>query len=288
MEPTAARALLSKYGLAPSKDRGQNFLTDRNVAGKVVDAVAPTTDEVVVEIGPGLGAITLGLAARSRHVVAIEYDSGVARAFHGEHGDVSGLTLVEGDALDLDPTSVAARYGVPGVVIAGNLPYNLTSPILRLIVDAGASVLRAVLMVQREVGERLTAEPGSPDYSALTAVLLFHAEVNALFRVGRNCFHPRPAVDSSVVRIVPRRPGNRRADPDVFYDVVHAAFGKRRKMLRRALLDLMVDAGTTADAVAEGAGVDLARRGETLSIEEFEAIALFLAGAREYRDQRSK
>jgi 16S rRNA (adenine1518-N6/adenine1519-N6)-dimethyltransferase len=278
MEPTAARVILSKHGLAPSKERGQNFLSDPNVAAKVVDAIAPGPDEVVVEVGPGFGAITLGLAERAKRVVAVEYDGGIARAFRAEHGDVPRVTLMEGDALDLDIEAVADEQRVPGVVIAGNLPYNLTSPVLRMIMDGGALVQRAVLMVQREVADRLTAAPGTQDYSALSAVLGFHAEVSTLFRVRRTCFYPRPAVDSSVVRIVPLGAGARLADPGSFSRVVHAAFGKRRKMLRRALEELLLDAGSTADELAAESGVDLERRGETLSIEEFETLALALYG----------
>jgi 16S rRNA (adenine1518-N6/adenine1519-N6)-dimethyltransferase len=280
MEPTAAPALLSKYRLAPSKERGQNFLIDPNVAAKVVEAVSPDRSEVVVEIGPGFGAITLGLAGRAKHVVAIECDAGLVRAFREEHGHLDRVTLLQGDALDLDPEVLAGQHDVPGVVIAGNLPYNLTSPALRLVIERGAHILRAVFMVQKEVAERLLAQPGSPEYSALTAILRFHATARARFHVRRTCFYPRPAVDSSVLEIVPVLGRGRTADPAVFSEVVHAAFGKRRKMLRQALLDLVRDAGSSADALAEESGIDLRRRGETLSVEEFETLAIALERVR--------
>jgi 16S rRNA (adenine1518-N6/adenine1519-N6)-dimethyltransferase len=280
VEPTPARAMLRKYGLAPSKDRGQNFLIDPNVARKVVDAIGPSGDEVVVEIGPGFGAITFGLAERAAHLICIEYDAGIVRAFREEYGDPEGITLIEGDALELDPCEAARGRGVARVVVAGNLPYNLTSPLLRVLIDNRECVSRAVVMVQSEVADRLTAEPGESEYSALTAVVGFHATVRPRFAVRRTCFHPRPAVDSKVVEVDFLGAPERRADAAIYAAVVHAAFGQRRKMLRSALAGLAGELGLDVDLMGTAARVDLSRRGETLSVEEFERLALAVREAR--------
>jgi 16S rRNA (adenine1518-N6/adenine1519-N6)-dimethyltransferase len=273
MEVTRAPVMLAKYGLAASRRRGQNFLVDDNVARKVVAAVGATADDVVIEVGPGFGAITFGLAASARHVVAVEIDAGIVRAFREEYGDLERITLVDGDFLEFDIEGAAREQGVPRLIVAGNLPYNVTSPVIRRLTEHKAVVPRAVLMVQAEVGARIAAGPGVPDYSALSAVVQYHAAVRSLFAVRRTCFHPRPLVDSRVVEIDFGAAPARRSDPDAYSDVVHAAFQKRRKMLRQSIAGLMAEAGLSVDALTARAGLDLARRGETLGVEEFDALA---------------
>jgi len=209
MEPTGAPTMLAKYGLAASRRRGQNFLVDPNVARKVVSAVGAGKGDVVLEIGPGFGAITLGLAEAAGEVIAIEIDAGIVRAFRDEYGDVPGVTLVSGDFLEFDIADAARSRGADRLIVAGNLPYSVTSPVIRRLTEHRSLVPRAVLMVQAEVGARIAAGPATPDYSALSAVVQFHAGVRALFAVRRTCFHPRPRVDSKLVEIdfarAPRR-----------------------------------------------------------------------------------
>jgi 16S rRNA (adenine1518-N6/adenine1519-N6)-dimethyltransferase len=277
MEPTPAPLMLSKYGLAPSRERGQNFLVDANVARKVVDAVRAGPEDTVLEIGSGFGAITFSLVRAAGHVVAIEYDAGIVRAFREEYGETPGLTLVEGDALDFDMREAARASGASRLIVAGNIPYAVTSPLLRRVVENRDLVIRAVLMMQKEVAERIVARPGGAGSSALTAVMAFHALVTPLFTVKRTCFHPRPAVDSMVVEIDLERAPSRRADPVLYSEVVHAAFGSRRKMLRRTLAELVRRRGTSVEEMAGRTGIDMTRRGETLSVEEFEALALALS-----------
>lgn len=273
MEAVRAPVMLAKYGLAASRRRGQNFLTDDNVARKVVAAVGAAANDVVVEIGPGFGAITFGIAATARRVVAVEIDAGIVRAFREEYGDAEGITLVGGDFLEFDIEGAARELGVSRLIVAGNLPYNVTSPVLRRLIEHKATVRSAVLMVQAEVGARIAADPGAPDYSALSAVVQYHAAVRSLFAVRRTCFHPRPRVDSRVVAIDFDGAPARRSDPAAYSGTVHAAFQKRRKMLRQSLAGLMSQAGLSADELAARTGLDLARRGETLGVEEFDALA---------------
>ncbi|MBD3367094.1 MAG: ribosomal RNA small subunit methyltransferase A [Candidatus Eisenbacteria bacterium] len=276
MRPAPPGTMLRKYGLAPAKGRGQNFLADRNAAAKVVEAVGPDPGDIVVEVGPGFGAITFGLVERSRHVVAVELDSGIAAAFRSEYGDVPGLELVEGDFLDLDLDRVARERDASELIVAGNLPYAITSPVLERIVEARDVVRRSVVMVQAEVGARLAAEPGDPDYSALTVMLGSVAGVRRLFQVRRTCFVPRPAVDSAVIEIDLAHPPELASRASTFEGVVRAAFGRRRKMLRSALRPLLEPVGVTTDELCAASGIDLRRRGETLSVNEFDRLAVSL------------
>jgi 16S rRNA (adenine1518-N6/adenine1519-N6)-dimethyltransferase len=277
--PTRPDLMLAKYGLAPSKQRGQNFLSDANVTRKVVSAAALSASDVVVEIGPGFGALTFGLAESAAHVIAVELDTGIARAFRTEYGEPDGISLFTGDILEFDLQAAAERHGVDRLVVVGNIPYNVTSPLVTRLTDQRDSVSRALLMVQSEVCDRIASEPGDDDYSGLSAVIRYHARVGRLFTVRRTCFHPTPKVDSGVLEILFHEDLGRRSDPGTFEDVVHAAFGKRRKMLRQSLADLMAERGAHAAGLAEASGIDLTRRGETLSVEEFDALARALSDA---------
>lgn len=276
MKPASARAMLEKYGLAPRRGLGQRFLSDANVAAKVVAAVGASGDDVVLEVGPGFGAITLGLLETARRVVAVEIDAGIAAAFREEYGELPRLELLNEDVLSLDLGALAREEGVSDLLVVGNLPYNVTSPVLRLLVEGRDSVRRAVVMVQDEVGRRFSAGPGESDYSALSVVLQYHARVRSLFAVRRTCFYPRPAVDSRVVEIDFRSGPPRATDPKVFERVVHAAFGKRRKMLRSSLRELALEMETDAETLGAKSGIDLARRAESLGVEEFEALTAAL------------
>ena len=280
MEPTPAPLMLAKYGLAPSRQRGQNFLVDPNVARKVVAAARVGQGDAVIEIGPGFGAITFGLLEAAGSLTAVECDAGIVHAFREEYGEVPGLELIEGDALEVDLGEMAAAGGTDRLVVVGNIPYGVTSPLLGAMIEQRRAVARAVLMVQREVADRLAGPCGGSGASALSSVVSFHAEVKPLFSVRRTCFHPRPAVDSMVVEVDFERAPPRAADPGLYADVVHAAFAWRRKMLRRSLSELAGRFGLTAAELGERAEIDVERRGETLSVEEFEALALALsAGA---------
>jgi 16S rRNA (adenine1518-N6/adenine1519-N6)-dimethyltransferase len=269
--------MLAKYGLAPSRRRGQHFLADANVARKIVRAVCAGEDDIVVEIGPGFGAITLGLAEAAGHVLAVELDSGIARAFRQEYGEIAGLTLVNADILEFDLAEALRTHGGAQLLVAGNLPYGLTSPIIGVLIENRALVSRAVLMVQAEVGARLVSGPGVSDYSALSVVAQFHAVVKRLFGVRRTCFYPRPKVDSQVVELdfAARRAdtsARSSVDGEAFSAVVHAAFGKRRKMLRQSMGALLDRMGVRVQDLSVESGIELSRRGETLDVAEFTTL----------------
>ncbi len=274
MNVLSPSTMLSKYRLAPAKGRGQNFLDDPNVIQKVVEAAAIRADDLVVEVGSGFGALTFGLAERAGHVVAVELDSGIVRAFSEEYGEPEGITLVAGDILDFDFAAACAEFGRQKLVVVGNIPYSITSPLITRLVDASEHVSRAVLMVQAEVGDRLVAGPSTAEYGRLSVVVQFHAVVRQLFAIRQTCFVPKPKVDSRAIEIDFASAPARDADRAAFETVVAAAFGKRRKMLRGALRDLLRERGVTVEGLGEASGIDLSRRGETLSVEEFERLTL--------------
>ena len=247
------------------KSLGQHFLHERGVVDKIVLAVDPRPGDHIVEIGPGQGAMTWPLLDRHGRLTAIEFDRDLlaplaarARA-HGE------LELVHANVLDVDFTALAA--GTP-IRLVGNLPYNLSSPILFHALDHAAMVRDMHFMLQKEVVDRMAAGPGSKVYGRLSVMLQAYCRVTALFTVGPGAFKPPPKVDSAVVRLVPRPPAEIGIDsPGRFAAIVRAAFGQRRKTLRNALQPLCAAEEIMA------AGVDPSQRAEQLDVADFIRIA---------------
>ena len=273
------RALLRLHALHPQKRLGQNFLSDPSIAQMIVNRSGVCQEDVVVEIGPGLGALTLPLAQAVQSVIAIEKDRRLAEALKDElqAAGVSNVQLVEADVLDIDWAGLCRQAGRP-LTVFGNLPYNISSQVVIRLIESRRHVPRAVLMFQRELAVRLTAPPGGRDYGRITAMLAYCAAVKPLCRVGAGAFHPVPKVDSEVLEIRFAPP---RADPPHdearLFKLIAAAFGKRRKTLRNALSasGLSISPGLAARAL-EQAGIDSARRAETLSAEEFVALEISL------------
>ena len=272
--PPSTREILQRHGLRAKKSWGQNFLVDGRVQERIVAAASLGSDDVVVEIGAGLGALTRRLAAQVGQVIAIEHDPELAALLEQELGSCPGLRVERADALDFD-FAAAARAAGRALVVVGNLPYQITSPLLFAITDAAAGgqvIDRAILMVQKEFAQRLLAGPGSRVYGRLSVMVQQKAEGAILFHVGPGAFHPRPAVTSTVLRLRPRpTPLAPVHDPAQFAQVVKQAFAGRRKMLRRGLEPL---AGAEAAARALAcAGILGTRRAEELSVAEFARLA---------------
>lgn len=269
-------ALLRRFGLAPIKALGQHFLTDTAVLERIARAVGGGPGDPVIEIGPGLGALTSRLLGRGLHVTAVEVDRRLAAALPealAAAGD--RLRVVQADILEVDLAAVAAALGGRPAV-AGNLPYNLSAPIVFHLLEATASTGPWVLMFQREVARRLAAAPGGREYGAITALVAPWRTVERVCDVGPGAFLPRPQADSAVVRMDPR-PAPLLGDvgwPD-YRRVVKAAFGSRRKTLRNALGAAGVP---DAEAAIRQAGLDPGIRGERLGVEEFVALARTCAG----------
>jgi 16S rRNA (adenine1518-N6/adenine1519-N6)-dimethyltransferase len=252
----------------PRKRFGQNFLADPHYIARIVDAVSPRHGETIVEIGPGLAALTRSLIERAGHVTALEIDRDLAARLEEEFPREQ-LTLVVGDALDFDFSALGRELR-----IVGNLPYNISSPLLFHL--AGHSdLLRDVhVMLQKEVVARMAARPGTPDYGRLTVMLQVRFAITRLFVVPPGAFRPAPKIDSAVARLVPL--GSAAPDianRDLFERVVAASFGQRRKTLRNALRPIC------DERMIAAAGIDPGVRGETLAVADFVRLANVLAAS---------
>jgi 16S rRNA (adenine1518-N6/adenine1519-N6)-dimethyltransferase len=254
-------------GHQPRKRFGQNFLADAHYVARIVAAVAPAPGDNIVEIGPGLGALTGALVKCAGRIAAIEIDRDLAARLR-DRFTADLLALHEADALAFDFGSLG-----PDLRIVGNLPYNISSPLLFHLGAHVSSVRDIHVMLQREVVARMTARPATPDYGRLTVTLQCRFAIERLFTVPPGAFRPAPNVDSAVARLVPLRSARPRiADEPLFARVVAAAFGQRRKTLRNAL------AGIADEAQLRAADIDPSVRGETLSVEDFVRLANALAG----------
>lgn len=259
--------LLREHGLAPKKSFGQNFLQDAAICERIADLAAPAGTGTVLEIGAGLGALTAPLCDRCERVVAVERDRDLIPLLEDRFAGVAGLTLVEADAVRADWAELLAK-GPPPRAVAGNLPYQITGRLLRRIVEHAAHIARAVVMVQREVADRLVAAPSSESYGALSVFVQAAFAVERAIVVSPGSFAPPPKVGSAVVVLVPQA---RAEETPMFREVVQKAFGARRKKLRNAWRALAEP--EALEAAATGAGIDLGARGETLSVEQFASMA---------------
>lgn len=267
--PVEVRQLAARLDLTPTKKLGQNFVIDANTVRRIVAAADVVAGERVVEIGPGLGSLTLGLIEAGASVTAIEIDRRLAEllpetvaAMRGPDG---ALDVVRADAMEVDTLP-----GDPTALVA-NLPYNVSVPVLLHVLEHFPRIERGLVMVQAEVGRRLAATPGSKIYGSPSAKAAWYAHVRLAGQVGRHVFWPAPNVDSILVRFDRRaEPGDERDRRETFA-IVDAAFGQRRKMLRQSLSPIF---GSAASAIIERAGVDPTARGEVLTVHQFLAIAL--------------
>ena len=248
----------------------QHFLVARGVIEAIAGLVRPAAGEVVLEIGPGRGALTEVLLASVGRLVAVEIDRDLAALLRTRQG-ACRLHLIEGDILQVDLGELLRTADGHRLLIVGNLPYNITAPLIFHLLAHADCISRAIVMVQREVAQRLVASPGSKDYSLLSVLVAMRAEVEMHLQVGRECFRPVPAVDSAVVELR-FAPKSRYAveDADCFERLVRRAFGQRRKMLRNSLLGLNPEGGRPwLEELGQQAGIELTRRPEELSLEEF-------------------
>lgn len=273
------RTLLNLHALHPQKRLGQNFLSDPSMAQMIVNRSGVCNEDVVVEIGAGLGALTVPLAHAVQSVVAIEKDRRLSAILQAElqAAGISNVQVMEADVLDIDWTGLARQSG-QRLTVFGNLPYNISSQVVIRLIEARQHVLRAVLMFQRELAVRLAAPPGGKDYGRITAMLAYCATVKPVCHVGARAFYPVPKVDSEVleIRFAPGRAYPPHDEARLFR-LIAAAFGQRRKTLRNALSasGLSISPGLAARAL-EQAGIDPARRAETLSASEFVTLEISL------------
>jgi 16S rRNA (adenine1518-N6/adenine1519-N6)-dimethyltransferase len=264
--------VLARHGLSPKRGFSQNFLVSKHVVEQIVAALAPTKDELVVELGPGLGTLTAALLRAEARVIAIDADRDMLKVLNSELGALPTLETRQGDATEVDFAALASAQG--RIAVVGNLPYAVTGGIFRNLVAQHASVDRAVLMIQREVRDRLLAKPATAEYGALTVFTQAVYDVHAVCLVPAGAFFPAPRVDSAVLKLTPRAQPVDAADPS-FVNVVRASFEARRKTLRNALQKRATK--DAVDAALAQTGIDGVRRGETLSVDEFFALGKALA-----------
>ena len=273
------KELMSDAGITFRKEFGQNFLTNRIIPEDIADAAADTHDTLLLEIGPGIGCLTVELAKRYKKVVAIEIDKGLIPILNKTLADYENVTVINGDVMKLDIASIVNEYSDGmDVAVAANLPYYITTPILMLLLESGVRFKSITVMVQNEVASRLAALPGKSDYGAITAVLGYYGTVRKLFKVSAGSFLPPPKVDSAVVRIdLYDHPIYDIQDEVFFRGIIKAAFEMRRKTLQNALMAKYTDLTREKIASAIGEiGKDEMVRGERLSTEDFARLSNIL------------
>jgi len=269
LTPASIQALLDKHGVRPGRALGQNFLADPNTARRIVRLAGVESGTRVVEIGPGLGSLTLALAdAGASEIVTLELDRHLVPVLR-EVLEGRAVRIEEGDALSIDWRALLGE--TPGWSMVSNLPYNVATPLVVRVLENAPMVERLFVMVQREVGERMAAAPGTDAYGAVSVKIAYYARAELAGLVPPTVFMPKPAVDSALVRIVRReQPPVDVPDVDRLFVLVRAGFATRRKMLRRALT---TELGTRTIPVLEAAGIDPSVRAETLGLEEWASIA---------------
>lgn len=272
--PAQTIAVLKRFNLRLTKRLGQNFLVDENILKKTGSLAEFKPNDIILEIGPGIGTLTQLLASNSRAVLAIEYDRKFLPVLKETLSSFNNVTVFQSDALDFDLTSVVSEPMLPNKMVS-NLPYNIAVPLLVKCLQKHPFLKTFVVMVQKEIAMRMMAEPATKDYSAVTLLFQYYCRIYPGFSVSRNVFLPSPNVDSAVVKLerldFPRiNVGNQ----ELLFDLIKAAFAQRRKTIRNTLV-----AGTNfnpgeVESVLEKNRVDLSRRGETLTLEEFGALCL--------------
>ena len=264
------RELAAKLDLKPSKSLGQNFVIDSNVCTKIVRTAGVTSDDIALEIGPGLGSLTLAMLEVAKSVIAVEIDSRLAQqlpitvAQHFEHPE--NLTVINMDALAVNDLPVA-----PTVLVA-NLPYNVSVPVLLHLLEKFPTLRTGVVMVQAEVADRLAAKPGGKEYGIPSVKAAWWADVKNVGTVSRSIFWPAPNVDSKLVGFTRRETAGSEESRAKVFTIIDAAFAQRRKMLRSALSSLY-GSSSAAEAILIKAGIDPTLRGEALQVESFCKIA---------------
>jgi 16S rRNA (adenine1518-N6/adenine1519-N6)-dimethyltransferase len=266
------RALADRFGVRPSKTFGQNFLTDPNLASAIAADAGAGPGVRVVEVGAGFGSLTLAVAATGAEVLAIEFDRAVVPALEEVVRDLPGVRVVAADVLDVD----WAILGDGRWTMVSNVPYNIAVPVLMRMLEEAPGVSSYVVVVQRELADRLGAPPGSDAYGAVSVKIAYRADVATIRHVPREVFWPRPAIDSAVVRITPRpAPIEPHVDAHALFAVVDGAFGERRKTMTNAMRRLGLGSAAATGVLAE-AGIEPSERPERLGLEAFARLTAAL------------
>lgn len=284
--PAFVSQLLERHGIRLKKKWGQNFLVDDNILQKIVDAAGLTRDDTVIEIGPGIGALTQYLAAKAGRVQALEIDGRLIPVLKETLAEYDNVTLLHQDAMESDWQALTTGSRVK---IVANLPYNVATPLFyRWLKQFRSRLALVVCMVQKEVAERMTALPGSKEYGSLSVVCRYASETEMLFTVPRTVFFPRPDVSSAVVRLRPLPAATDTGDEDVFFKVVDAVFAQRRKTLLNTLHAAFPLDKDTLCTIGKELVIDMSRRGETLNVAEFAYLSRMIYNKTEHLEKDVK
>lgn len=276
--PTRTKEVLEKYGFSFKKSLGQNFLIDTNILYNIVEAADLDSSKAAIEIGPGIGALTEQLGRAAGHVLAIEIDQRLLPILEDTLAPYDNIEVVHGDVLELDLAALARDKlsGYEKVSVVANLPYYVTTAILMKLLESRLPLENIVVMIQKEVAERIAAKPGSKDYGSLSVAAQFYAETEVAMIVPASVFIPRPNVDSAVIKLKIRdRPPVEVDDENFFFRVVRACFAQRRKTLLNNLMSGLFDKQRKDEVIQMLSDLEIepSRRGETLSIDEYASLA---------------
>lgn len=277
--PSTIREIKEKYGFKLTKSLGQNFLTDKNIIDRIIEGAEIGEDDLVIEVGPGIGVITYEASLAARKVITVEIDRNLIPILAETLADRDNIEVVNSDILKTDVNALieearAKEPQIKNVQIIGNLPYYITTPIIMKLLEDGVRADGITVMMQKEVADRIKAVPSTKAYGALSVAVQYYCEVESVVNVPKEVFVPQPQVDSTVLRLKPRqdKPVVLR-DDEVFFGVVKAGFGQRRKTLSNSLMGIE---GITKEIVKDAlaaAGIEPTRRAETLNLEEFAKLA---------------
>lgn len=276
--PSTIRDIKDRYGFRLSKSLGQNFLTDKNIIDKIIDATDITEEDLVIEIGPGIGVLTYEAAQKAGKVTAIEIDKNLIPILKDNLNDFNNIEIVNQDVLKTDLNRMIDESGCKRAKIIGNLPYYITTPIIMAILERGVHADSITVMMQKEVADRIKSKPGSKVYGALSVAVQYYCTVQTVAVVPKEVFYPVPKVDSAVLRLDIRKDKPvELIDEKMFFRCIKAGFGQRRKTLSNSLMGI---GDVTKDEVKEclsSVGIDEKRRAETLSLDEFANLANYFS-----------
>ncbi len=274
-ELNTVRTLLSEFGASPDKRYGQNFLISERVVENIADGCGAGPEDGILEIGPGIGVLTQKLCERYKKVVSVEIDGKMVNVLGKTMAEYGNFTVINDDILNVDLNGLIKEYfdGMR-VTVCANLPYYITSPIIMYLLESGAPFSHITVMIQKEVADRLTAKPGTPEYGSITPSVAYYADAERLFTVPAGCFYPAPKVDSAVLRLdLRRKPEYEPKDRELMLEIIKYAFLQRRKTLVNALsADKRLEKAAIIKAVG-ACGFDERVRGEVLSVLDFRRLS---------------
>ena len=274
--PSTIREIKDKYGFRLSKSLGQNFLTDKNIIDEIIESAQIGPEDLVMEIGPGMGVITMEAAEKAKKVIAVEIDKNLIPILKETLKDYDNVEIINKDILKTDVNGLidGCKEKFAGVKILGNLPYYITTPIIMKLLEDGVKADSITIMMQKEVADRIKALPETKAYGALSVAVQYYCTAEAVVNVPKEVFMPQPKVDSTVLRLCIRKEKPViLEDRDMFFRCVEAGFGQRRKTLLNSLMGIdNITKDIVRDAL-EKAGIDPSRRAETLNLEEFAKLS---------------